>query len=83
MKRECINRKSFRNQDELRLCCFEYKNRFNSKRPHSSLGDYSPDEIEEFGMERQEYFCLSIKQYLKSVSTRLTMLQTGPILFKE
>lgn len=36
MKRECINRKSFRNQDELRLCCFEYSNRYNSKRPHSS-----------------------------------------------
>ncbi|WP_169308504.1 IS3 family transposase [Filifactor alocis] len=54
MKRECINRKSFRNQDELRLCCFEYINRYNSKRPHSSLGDYTPDEIEQFYMERQE-----------------------------
>ena len=54
MKRECINRKSFRNQDELRLCCFEYINRYNSKLPHSSLGDYTPDEIEQFYMERQE-----------------------------
>ena len=54
MKRECINRKSFRNQDELRLCCFEYINRYNSKRPHSSLGDYTPNEIEQFYMERQE-----------------------------
>lgn len=39
MKCECINRNSFRNQDELRLCCFEYINRYNSKRPHSSLGE--------------------------------------------
>lgn len=54
MKRECINRKSFRNQDDLRLCCFEYINRYNSKRPHSSLGDYTPDEIEQFYMERQQ-----------------------------
>lgn len=54
MKRECINRKSFRNQNELRLCCFEYINRYNSKRPHSSLGDYTPDEIEQFCMERQQ-----------------------------
>ncbi len=54
MKRECINRKSFRNQDELRLCCFEYINRYNTKRPHSSLGDYTPNEIEEFYLERQE-----------------------------
>ena len=41
MKRECIDRKSFRNQDDLRLCCFEYINRYHSKRPHSSLGDYT------------------------------------------
>jgi len=54
MKRECINRKSFRNPGELRLCCFEYINRYNSKCPHSSLGDYTPDEIEQFYMERQE-----------------------------
>lgn len=39
MKLECINRKSFSNQDELRLCCFEYINRYNSKQPHSSLVD--------------------------------------------
>lgn len=54
MKRECINRKSFRNQDELRLCCFEYINRYNSKRPHSSLGGYTPNEIEDMYMERQK-----------------------------
>lgn len=53
MKRECINRKSFRNQEDLRLSCFEYINRYNTKRPHSSLGDYTPDEIEAFYMERQ------------------------------
>ena len=53
MKRECINRKSFRNQDELRLCCFEYISRYDSKRPYSSLGDFTPDEIEAFYMERQ------------------------------
>ena len=54
MKRECIHRKSFRNQAELRLCCFEYINRYNTKRPHSSLGNYTPDEIKTFYMERQE-----------------------------
>jgi ISSag5, transposase orfB len=54
MKRECINRKSFHNQGELRLYCFEYINRYNSKRPHSSLGDYTPNEIEQFYTERQE-----------------------------
>ena len=54
MKRECIDRKSYRSQNELRLCCFEYINRYNSKRPHSSIGDYTPDEIEAFYMERQE-----------------------------
>lgn len=54
MKRECITCKSFCNQNELRLCCFEYINRYNSKRPHSSLGDYTPDEIEQFYMERQQ-----------------------------
>ena len=54
MKRECINRKSFRSQNELRLCCFEYINRYNSRRPHSSLGNFTPDEVEELYMERQE-----------------------------
>ena len=54
MKRECLNRRSFRNQSELRLCCFEYINRYNSKRPHSSLGDYTPDEMEALYLERQE-----------------------------
>ena len=53
MKRECINRKSYRNQDELRLTCFEYIQRYTTKRPHSSKGDYTPDEIETFYMERQ------------------------------
>ena len=56
MKRECINRKSFRTLEELRLCCFEYINHYNLKRPHSTLGNYTPDEIEEieeFFMERQ------------------------------
>ena len=46
MKRECIKRKSFRNQGELRLCRFEYISRYNSKRPNSSLGDYAPNGIE-------------------------------------
>ncbi|ERJ83378.1 hypothetical protein HMPREF1987_00947, partial [Peptostreptococcaceae bacterium oral taxon 113 str. W5053] len=53
---ECINRKSFRTLEELRLCCFEYINHYNLKRPHSTLGNYTPDEIEEieeFFMERQ------------------------------
>ena len=54
MKRECIARKKFHNQDELRLTCFEYIQRYNSKRPHSSLGVYTPNEIEDFYMERQE-----------------------------
>ena len=51
--RTCENQ-VIRKQEELRLCCFEYINRYNSKRPHSSLGDYTPDEIEELYMERQE-----------------------------
>lgn len=67
MKREYINRKTFHNQDELRLCCFECINRYNSKRPHSSLGDYTPEEIEEFYMERQAQFCLSINLFKKCV----------------
>ncbi len=53
MKRECIDRKSFRNQEELRLTCFEYITRYNTKRPHSSLDDYTPDEVEALYMERQ------------------------------
>ncbi len=53
MKRECINRKSFRTLDELRLCCFKYINRYNSKRLHSTLDNYTPDEIEEFFIEGQ------------------------------
>jgi len=52
MKREFIHRKTFRTLEELRLCCFEYINRHNSKRPHSAPGDYTLDEIEEFYMER-------------------------------
>ena len=54
MKRECLDRRKFRNQNELRLACFEYIQRYNTKRPHSSLGDYTPCEIEDFYMERQE-----------------------------
>lgn len=52
MKRECINRKSFRSLDELRLCCFEYINRYNSKRPHRAVGDYTPNEVEELYMQK-------------------------------
>ncbi len=53
MKRECINRKCFHNQDELRLTCFEYISRYNTKRPHNSMGGYTPEEIEEFYIERK------------------------------
>ena len=54
MKRECINRRSFRNQEALRLTCFEYIQRYNTKRPHNSMGGYTPDEIETIYMERQK-----------------------------
>lgn len=53
MKRKCISRRSFRNQEVLRLTRFEYIQRYNSRRPHNSLGDYTPDEVEAFYMERQ------------------------------
>ena len=52
MKRECINRKSYKNQDELRLTCFDYIHRYNSKRPHLSLDGFTPDEIEALYMEK-------------------------------
>ena len=35
-------------QKNVCLCCFEYINRYNSKCPRSSLGDYTPDEREAF-----------------------------------
>ena len=54
MKRECLDRKTFHNQEELRLACFEYIQRYNNKRPHNSLEGYTPNEIEDFYMERQE-----------------------------
>ena len=53
MKRECLNRKIFHNQEELRIACFEHIQRYNSKRPHSSLGEYAPDEIKHFYLEKQ------------------------------
>ena len=53
MKRECLGREKFRNQDELRLSFFAYIQRYNTKRPHGSPRDYKPDEIEAFYLERQ------------------------------
>ncbi|HFI0811366.1 TPA: IS3 family transposase, partial [Streptococcus suis] len=38
----------------LYLCCFEYINRYNSKRPHNSLGGYTPNEIEDIYINIQE-----------------------------
>lgn len=48
MKRECLNRKQFRNQKELQRTCAQYISRYNSKRPHNALGKHTPDEIEKF-----------------------------------
>jgi len=53
MKRECLNRKTFYTQDELRLTCFEYIEMYNSKRPHISLGYLTPNEVERLYAERQ------------------------------
>lgn len=47
MKRECLLRRTFYSTEQLRLTCFEYIQRYNSKRPHASLGYLTPNEVEE------------------------------------
>lgn len=74
MKRECINRKSFRTLDELRLCFFEHINRYNSKHPHRAVGDYTPNEVEELDM-------LHLNSCCKTVSIFLAMLQLRNSIF--
>ena len=46
MKRECLNRFSFRSFNDFKLTCFEFIERYNSKRPHASLGYLTPNEVE-------------------------------------
>ena len=47
LKKEETNRKTYHSLKELQLSVFEYIEGFyNSKRPHSSLGYLTPDEIE-------------------------------------
>lgn len=46
MKREELNRRTFHTLGELRLACFKYIERYNNKRPHSSLGGLTPVEME-------------------------------------
>ena len=46
MKRECLNRFSFHSIHDFKLTCFEYIQRYNSKRPHASMGYLTPSEVE-------------------------------------
>jgi len=48
MKRECLNRFTFHNFSDFRLTCFEYIERYNSKRPHTSMDYLTPNEVEAF-----------------------------------
>ncbi len=53
MKREEINRRNYHSLREFYLSCFEYIERYNSKRPHSSLDYLTPNEVEENYWARQ------------------------------
>ena len=46
MKREELNRRTFHSLEEFRLSCFKYIERYNNRRPHSSLGNLTPTEAE-------------------------------------
>ncbi len=47
MKREELNRRTFATLDEFRLSSFKYIERYNNKRPHASLNNLTPSEVEE------------------------------------
>lgn len=47
MKREELNRRTFATLNEFRLSCFKYIERYNNKRPHASLNNLTPSELEE------------------------------------
>ena len=46
MKRKELNRRTFHSLVEFRLSCFKYLERYNNRRPHSSLGNLTPTEAE-------------------------------------
>lgn len=54
MKREEINRRKYHSLKELYLSCFEYIERYNSKRPHGSLNYLTPNKVEELYWARQK-----------------------------
>lgn len=54
MKREEINRRKYHSLKELYLSCFEYIERYNSKRPHSSINYLTPNKVEELYWARQQ-----------------------------
>lgn len=54
MKREELSRRTFHTLRELYLSCFEYIERYNSKRPHSSLNYLTPNEAENCYWNRQK-----------------------------
>ena len=77
MKREELSRRTFHTLRELYLSCFEYIERYNSKRPHSSLNYLTPNEAENCYWNRQ-------KQPLSSdiyVTFRVHWLDCSPIRF--
>ncbi len=51
MKRECLNLFTFHSIHDFKLTCFEFIERYNSKRPHSSMGYLTPNEVETFYLE--------------------------------
>ena len=54
MKREELNRHHYHSLKDFYLSCFEYIERYNSKRPHSSLGYLTPNEVEDQFWARQQ-----------------------------
>lgn len=46
MKRDELNRRTFHSLEEFRLSCFKYIERYYNRRPHSSLGNLTPVEVE-------------------------------------
>jgi putative transposase len=47
LKREQLNRMKFTSLKQVHIACFEYINRYNSKRPHATLNMNTPNHVEE------------------------------------